>query len=248
MILFIQYSWNDKIIKNTEHIRSWQRVECVFVSWMWRWKWHRIVKVMYYSYRDFFNVSILVMQWHPTPGLLPGKSLGWRSLVGCGPWGHEESDTTERLHFHFSLLCIGKGNGNPLQYSCLENPRDRGAWWAAIYGVAQSQTWPKRLSILVIINISSVVQLCLTLCDSVDCSTPGFSVHYQLELAQTLVHRVSDAIQPFHPLSSPCPLAFYLSQHQSLFQWVSSLHQVAKVLEFQLQHQSFQWIFRTDFL
>ena len=80
------------------------------------------------------------MQWHPTPVLLPGKSHGRRSLVGCSPWGHEESDTTERLHFHLSLSCIGEGNGNPLQCSCLENPRDRGAWWAAIYGVTQSRT------------------------------------------------------------------------------------------------------------
>ena len=79
-------------------------------------------------------------QWHPTPVLLPGKSQGRRSLVGCSPWGRWESDTTERLHFHFSLSCIGEGNGNPLQCSCLENPRDGGAWWAAIYGVAQSRT------------------------------------------------------------------------------------------------------------
>ena len=83
---------------------------------------------------------------HPTPVLLPGKSHGRRSLVGCSPWGREESDTTERLPFHFSLSCIGEGNGNPLQYSCLENPRDRGAWWAAVYGVAQSQTRLKWLS------------------------------------------------------------------------------------------------------
>ena len=80
-------------------------------------------------------------QWHPTPVLLPGKSHGRRSLVGCSPWGRKESDTTERLPFHFSLSCIGEGNGNPLQCSCLENPRDGGAWWVAIYGVAQSQTW-----------------------------------------------------------------------------------------------------------
>ena len=85
-------------------------------------------------------------QWQPTPVLLPGKSHGWRSLVGCSPWGREDSDTTERLHFHFSLSCIGEGNGNPFQCSCLENPRDRGAWWAAIYGVAQSRTRLKRLS------------------------------------------------------------------------------------------------------
>ena len=76
-------------------------------------------------------------QWHRTPVLLPGKSHGWRNLVGCSPWGLKESDTTERLHFHFSLSCIGEGNGNPLQCSWLENPRDRGAWWAAVYGVAQ---------------------------------------------------------------------------------------------------------------
>ena len=86
------------------------------------------------------------MRWHPTPVFLPGKSHGWRSLVGCSPWDREESDTIEWLHFHFSLLCIGEGNGNPLQCSCLENPRDRGAWWAAVYGVAQSQTWLKWLS------------------------------------------------------------------------------------------------------
>ena len=85
-------------------------------------------------------------QWHPTPVLLPGKSHGRRSLVGWSPWGRSELDTTERLHFHFSLSCIGEGNGNPLQCSCLENPRDGGAWWAAVYGVAQSRIWLKRLS------------------------------------------------------------------------------------------------------
>ena len=78
--------------------------------------------------------------------VLPGKSHGRRSLVGCSPWDLEESVTTEWLHFHFSLLCVGEGNGNPLQCSCLENPRDRGAWWATVYGVAQSRTRLKRLS------------------------------------------------------------------------------------------------------
>ena len=85
-------------------------------------------------------------QWHPTPVLLPGKSHRQRSLVGCSPWGRKESDMTERLHFHFSLSCIGEGNGNPLQYSCLENPRNGGAWWAAIFGVSQSRIWLKQLS------------------------------------------------------------------------------------------------------
>ena len=85
-------------------------------------------------------------KWQPTPVFLPGKSHGRRSLVGYSPWGREESDTTERLHFHFSLWCTGKGNGIPLQCSCLENPRDGGAWWAIVYGVAQSQSRLKRLS------------------------------------------------------------------------------------------------------
>ena len=85
-------------------------------------------------------------QWQLTLVLLPGESHGWRSLVGCSPWGCEESDTTEQLHFHFSLSCIGEGNGNPFQCSCLENPRDGGAWWAAVYGVTQSRTLLKRLN------------------------------------------------------------------------------------------------------
>ena len=91
------------------------------------------------------------------------------------------------------------------------------------------------------IQFGSVTQSCSTLCDPMDCSTPGFPVHHQLpEFTQTHVHWNSDAIQPSHPLSSPSPPAFNLSQHQGLFQWVSSLHQVANVLEFQLPHQSFQ--------
>ena len=82
----------------------------------------------------------------PHSSTLAGKIPWMEDLVGCSPWGHKESDTTERLHFHFSLSCIGEGNGNPLQHTCLENPRDGGAWWAAIYGVAQSQTRLKQLS------------------------------------------------------------------------------------------------------
>ena len=98
-------------------------------------------------------------------------------------------------------------------------------------------------------SVSSVAQSCLTLCDPMYCSTPGLPVHHQFPgLIQIHVHQVCDAIQPSHPLSSPSPPAFNLSQHQGLFKWVSSLYQVAKGLEFQLQHQSFQWIFRTDFL
>ena len=145
--------------------------------------------------------------------------------------------------------CIGEGNGNSLQDSCLENPRDRGAWWAAIYGVAHSCTRLKRLSSSSIASkkvkhnfqFSSAAQSRLTLYDPVDCSIPGFSVHHHLpELAHTHVHRIGDAIKPSHPLSSPSPPAFSLPQHQGLSQGVSSLHQVAKVLEIQLHHQSFQ--------
>ena len=101
---------------------------------------HRELHLIFYS-----NI-LWRRRWHPTPVLLPGKSDGLRSLVGCSPWGHWGSDTTERLHFHFSLSCLGEGNGNPLQCSCLENPRDGGAWWAAVYGVAQSRTRLKWLS------------------------------------------------------------------------------------------------------
>ena len=98
------------------------------------------------------------------------------------------------------------------------------------------------------VQFSSVAQSCPTLCNSMDCSMSGFLVHHQLlELAQTHIHWVSDAIRPSHPLSSSSP-AFNLSQHQGLFQWVSSSYQVANVLELQLQHQSLQWVFRTDFL
>ena len=104
------------------------------------------------------------------------------------------------------------------------------------------------------VQFSSVAQSCLTLCNPINCSTPGLPVHHKLpEFTQTHVHWVSDAIQPSHPLSSPSPPAFNFSQHQGPFQWVSSSHQVAKVLEFQLQHQSLQWAvrlisFRMDWL
>ena len=105
---------------------------------------------------------LLLRRWHPTPVLLPGKSHGRRSLVDCSPWGRKESDTTERLPFHFSLSCTGEGNGNPLQCSCLENPRDGGAWWAAVYGVTQSRTRLKWLSSSS--SSTSLLNLCQLLC------------------------------------------------------------------------------------
>ena len=82
---------------------------------------------LYGKYLQTLSNTIRRRQWHPTPVLLPGKFLGWWSRVSCSSWGRYESDTTERFHFHFSLSCIGEGNGNPLQCSCLENPRDGGA-------------------------------------------------------------------------------------------------------------------------
>ena len=135
----------------------------------------------------------------------------------------------------------GEGNGNPLQYLAWEIHGER--------NLASYSPWGHRVRHDWLTQFSSVAQSCLTLCSPVDCSTPGFPVHHQLlELTQTHVHWVGDAIQSSHSLLSPSHSAFNLSQHQGLFQWVRSLHQVAKLLEFQLQHQSFQWIFRTDFL
>ena len=110
------------------------------------------------------------------------------------------------------------------------------------YGFSSSHVW-------IWVQFSSVAQSCLTLYDPKNCSSPGLTVHRQLpKFTQTHVYWVCDAIQPSHPLLLPSPPAFNLSQNQGLYQWVSSSHQVAKVLEFQLQYQSFQWIFRTDFL
>ena len=113
----------------------------MLVPWKIRYDQPRqhIKKQRYYfankgPYSQSYGFSSQRRRWHPTLVLLPGKSHGQRSLVGCSPWGHEESETTEQLHFHFSLSCIGEGNGSPLQCSCLENPRDGGAWWAAVYG------------------------------------------------------------------------------------------------------------------
>ena len=143
----------------------------------------------------------------------------------------------------------GVGNGNLLHYSCLEKRHEQ----RSLVGDTELSDWTTTVKHIHYVfhyrsvQFSSVTHSCPTLCNPMDCSTPGFPVHHQfLELAQTHVHRVGDAIQPC--LLSPSPPAFNSSQHQGLFQWVSSSHQVAKVLEFQLQHQSFQWIVRTDLL
>ena len=163
----------------------------------------------------------------------------------------------------------GKGNGYPLQYFCQYNPTDRGVWRAIVHGVTESdmtkrtcrhdtlyQDGPLASYFIPIIMshnpFSSVQFICSvmsTLCYPINHSTAGLPVLHELpESTQTHVHWVGDVIQPSHPLLCPSPPALNLSQHQGLFQWVSCSHQVAKVLEFQLQHQSFQWTPRTDLL
>ena len=133
-------------------------------------------------------------------------------------------------------------------YRGSSRPRDR-TWVSCIAGRFFTLWATREASVLMTVSFSSVTQSCLTLCDPVNHSTPGLPVHHQFpESTQTYVHWVGDAIQSSHPLSSPSSPALHLSQHQGLFKWVSSLHQVAKVLEFQLQHQSLQWIPRTDLI
>ena len=147
---------------------------------------------------------------------------------------------------------VGAGlNINPLitQWGLQLTEKHRHLWRPLLH--ALSRSWKLGGSsekATKMVQFSSVAQSCPTLCDPMDCSTPGLPVRHQLpESTQTHVHWVGDAIQPSRPLLSSSP-ALNLSQHQGLFKWISSSHQVAKVLEFQLQHQSFQWIFKTDFL
>ena len=135
---------------------------------------------------------------------------------------------------------------------CEENQLIWIIWWEEQSKESLNSLWTKELGsycCFSLVQFSSVAQSCPTLCDPVNRSTLGLPVHHQLpEFTQTHVHRVSDDIQPSHPLLSPSPPAPNPSQHQSLFQWVNSWHEVVKVLEFQLQHQSFQWTPRTDLL
>ena len=149
-------------------------------------------------------------QWHPTPVPLPGKSHGERSLGGCSPWGHKESDTTERLHFHFSLSCIGEANGNPLQCSCLENPRDGRAWWAAVYGVAQSWTWLKHLSS----SSSSRSSIHLEVKIILQC----FSLSLRVNIIFTLVYKfISDLVpEPLWSCLLPLPIPIIYSTPATL--------------------------------
>ena len=122
-------------------------------------------------------------------------------------------------------------------------------YWGAVFMSIVTLQKCIKFMWLEVLQFSSVTQLCLTLCDPMNCSMPGLPIHHQLpESTQTPVHWVGDAIQPSHPLSFPSPPALNLSQHQGIFKSVSSSNQVAKILEFQLQHQSFRWLFRTDLL
>ena len=137
---FYPFMQNLSLMKAQGSVPLHFQILCSLIAIMQRW--------LIQSTHGIICCSCLIRrrQWHPTPVLLPGKTHGQRTLVGCSPGGREESDTTEQLHFHFSLSRTGEGNGNPLQCSCLENPRDGGACWAAVYGVAQSQTRLKQLS------------------------------------------------------------------------------------------------------
>ena len=217
----VMYGCDSWTIKKAEH----QRIDA-FELWYWR----RLLGVPWTARRS--NQSIL-------KEISPEYSLERLMLkLKLQYFGHliRRADSLEKT------LILGKIEG-----------RSRRGWTEEL-GRLQSMgvqrvrydwtyTWEVSL------QFSSVAQSCPTLCHPMNRSTPGFPVHHQLpESTQTHVHWVGDAIQPSHPLSSLSPPAFNLSQHQGVFKWVSSLHQVAKVLEFQLQHQSFQWIFRTDFL
>ena len=138
----LRFAWNWTFSSSIEHICKY--IFTAFRNFILQVSWVEELCLI----GAFIHSKVMLgrRRWHPTPVLLPGKPHGWRSLVSCNPWGREESDTSERLHFHFWLSWIGEGNGNPLQCSCLENPRDGGAWWAAVYGVTQSRTRLKRFS------------------------------------------------------------------------------------------------------
>ena len=138
----LSFAWNWSFSSSIEHIYKY--IFTAFRNFILQVSWVEELCLI----GAFIHSKVMLgrRRWHPTPVLLPGKPHGRRSLVSCNPWGREESDTSERLHFHFWLSWIGEGNGNPLQCSCLENPRDGGAWWAAFYGVTQSRTWLKRFN------------------------------------------------------------------------------------------------------
>ena len=185
--------------------------------------------------------------WQPTPVFLPGESRGQRSLEGYQQsiGLHRVTHDSNNLVYTHALNKIGF-----ILLNLMFIPETQ--HWFIVWKVI-SIIYPQHSSKSERYNyfnqFISVIQSYPTLCNPMDCSTPGLPVHHQLlDLTQIHIHWVGDAIQSSHPLSSPSPPTFSLSQHQGLFQWVSYLHQVAKVLEFQLQRQSFQWTPRTDLL
>ena len=178
-----------------------------------------------------------------------------------GLWWFSHSVVSDSMRPHelkpARLLCPWDSPGKNTGVGCISF--SGGSSWPRLVAWSKSHKFSGPISSLTVIRpwtrfiqqmfCCSVAQSCLTLWDPLDCSTPGFPVfHHLLKFAQIHVHWVSDAIQPSHPLSSPSPPAFNLSKHKGLFQWVSSSHQVSKVLKLQLQHQSLQRIFRVDFL
>ena len=175
---------------------------------------------------------------------LPDVQVGFRKgrgtidqIATIHPWDSPGKNTGVGCHFLLQEIFLTQGS-NPSVLHCRQ----------ILYHLSHQGSPEHAWENPILVQFSSITQSCPTLCNPMNHSTPVLPVHHQLlEFTQTHVHWVSDAIQQSHPLSSPSPV-FNLSQHQGLFKWVSSSHQVAKVLEFQLQHQSFQWTFRTDFL
>jgi len=196
---------------------------------------------MFYLYTEpvLFSYAILVSFHQSRMEIVKGRT-------DQGPFREEKAKTLTQSWW-LSMLCICnrlpiKISQSKVSLSCYCFSPSGFMYRANLWCHLHRRTFSS-------VQFSSVTQSCPTLCDPMNCSTPGLPVHHQLpEFTQTRVHRVGDAIQPSHPLSSPFPPAPNPSQHQGLFQWVNSLHEVAKVLEFQPQHQSFQWTPRTDLL
>ena len=160
----------------------------------------------------------------------------------CSTWMQSQKQQNDLCSFPSKPFSI-----TVIQVYALTSNAEEAEWFSKDLPDLLELTPKKDVLFIIGVQFSSLIQSCPILCKPIDCSTPSFPVHHQLpELVQIYIHWICDAIQPSHPLSSHSPLAFNLSQHHDLFQWVSSSHQVANVSE--LQHQSFQWIFRVGFL
>ena len=198
----------------------------------------------------------------PVPGILQARTLEWVAISFSNAWKWKVKVkslsrvrllTTPWTVAHQAPPSTGFSrqeywSGVPLPFLCMGRCKTVGLWRSLLWYAPQlsGANIPSFL-ILSLLQFSSVAQSYPTLCNPMDCSMTGLPVHHQLpEFTQTHVHWFGDGIQPSHPLLFPSPPAFNLSQHQGLFKWVSSSHQVAKVLEFQLQYQSFQWTVRTE--